>query len=47
MNTRLIKQYSANLLDYLTDLLTMNLLKNNGFLNYNSDNVCIYLEPSL
>jgi hypothetical protein len=40
MNTRLVKQYSANLLDDLTDVLTMYLLNNNGFLNYNIDNVC-------
>lgn len=32
MNTKLIKQYSANLLEDLTDSLTMYLLNNNAFL---------------
>jgi hypothetical protein len=36
MNTRLIKQYSANLIEDLTDSLTTYLLNNNGFLNYNT-----------
>jgi hypothetical protein len=40
MNIRLVKQYSPNLLDNLTDVLTMYLLNNNRFLNYNIDNVC-------